>query len=133
MTVLLALGVAVGGGLGALLRAEVTARVVAAGRPSAVGTTAVNLLGTAVLAAVAGAEDGVVLVVGAGFCGGLTTFSTWVLEAVPGTGWSTSAPTGPFRSIREGRFVRLLRPVAAVSALALVLATGVVVATLVGG
>jgi fluoride exporter len=86
---LIVLGVPVAGALGALLRNEVTARAVqrwVAGR--ALGTAAVNLAGTAVLALLAAlghagrVSDELVVVVGVGFAGSLTTFSTWVVEAV---------------------------------------------------
>lgn len=82
MTPLVALGVAVAGGLGALARVGTTAAVERLGHPPRVGTLAANLLGTLLLAVVlAVGDDGAVTVVGGGFCGALTTFSTWVVEA----------------------------------------------------
>jgi fluoride exporter len=85
----LVLAIPSGGALGALIRAEVTAwatRRWPAGR--ATGTAIVNLAGTVVLATLVGLEgDGrvareVTLVIGVGFGGSLTTFSTWIVEAV---------------------------------------------------
>lgn len=73
--------VAVAGGLGALLRAELSARL---GR--GIGTAVVNIVGAAalgVLAALLGrVHPTVALVAGTGFLGGLTTFSTWMVESV---------------------------------------------------
>ena len=69
------------GGVGALVRAEVTARTGVRR-----GTAIVNLVGAALLGLVVGlaggadADTGTVLVVGTGLCGGLTTFSTWMLD-----------------------------------------------------
>lgn len=71
----------VAGGLGALVRAEVTSRL-----GMRVGTAVVNLAGSFLLGLVVGVAGGVhtdsgaVLVLGAGALGGLTTFSTWMLE-----------------------------------------------------
>lgn len=78
MTIVLAVVV---GGLGALLRAEVTAR-----RGVRQGTALVNLVGAFLLgllvglAGAHGVESSTLLVLGAGGLGGLTTFSTWVLD-----------------------------------------------------
>lgn len=71
----------VAGGLGTLVRAETTARL-----GVRVGTAVVNLAGSFLLGLVIGVAGGVesdagsVLVLGAGALGGLTTFSTWMLE-----------------------------------------------------
>ena len=68
------------GGVGALVRAEVTS-LLGVRR----GTAVVNLVGAALLGLVvglAGGADtraGTVTVLGLGLCGGLTTFSTWML------------------------------------------------------
>ncbi|MFP5309965.1 MAG: FluC/FEX family fluoride channel [Actinomycetes bacterium] len=71
------------GGAGAVLRAWAQE---AAGRRGDArrGTLAVNLVGTALLGVLVGAQPpaAVLAIVGAGFCGGLTTFSTWMVQAV---------------------------------------------------
>ncbi len=83
----LALGVGLAGGLGAVARValdEVVTEVVTARRPSAfpVGTLVANVLGSLLLGLVAGlvldrgAPEGLQVVLGTGFCGGFTTFST---------------------------------------------------------
>lgn len=74
--------VAVFGGLGAVARAEVSERI---GTPR--GTVAANLAGAALLGLVVGmvaggtVPSGVGRVVGVGFTGGFTTFSTWMVLA----------------------------------------------------
>ncbi len=71
----------IAGGIGALVRGEVTEL-----RGRREGTALVNLAGAALLGLIvglAGAEDATaisVLVPGLGFCGGLTTWSTWMLD-----------------------------------------------------
>lgn len=72
----------VAGGLGALVRAETTSRL-----GVRVGTAVVNLAGAFLLGLVVGLAGGgvhtdarSVLVLGVGALGGLTTFSTWMLE-----------------------------------------------------
>lgn len=79
----------VAGGLGGLARYElagVVQRLVGTPRPW--GTAAVNLLGAAALGLLVGlqASDAVgadtVRVLGTGFLGGFTTFSTWMVESV---------------------------------------------------
>lgn len=79
MTVVWAL---LAGGVGALVRAEVTSWLGVRR-----GTAVVNLVGAALLGLVVGlaggadADTGTVTVLGLGLCGGLTTFSTWMLDA----------------------------------------------------
>ena len=98
------LGVAVAGGLGALIRWLVSTWF--SGRaPRGTGTTLVNLVGALALGAVAAlAHNGrldqqVSVVVGTGLLGALTTFSTWMVETLEESGarpsgvcWRTVAP-----------------------------------------
>lgn len=84
------------GGLGALARYSVSgwvqrrldARSRSSGPLRPWGTMVVNLLGNGLLAAlIAGRQHGLVAeqaltLAGAGFCGGLTTFSTWMFDTV---------------------------------------------------
>lgn len=78
------LGVALAGGVGALLRASVGEAALRR-RPGTgpfLGTAAVNLVGALLLGIVVGLDDATLLaVVGTGLCGALTTFSTWVVRA----------------------------------------------------
>jgi CrcB protein len=83
LTALLWVGVAVLGGAGAvcrfLLDRAVTTRI---GRPFPFGTLAVNLSGALLLGFLAGLvlPSHLALLVGTGFVGSYTTFSTWMLE-----------------------------------------------------
>lgn len=69
------------GGVGALVRGEVTARLGVRR-----GTAVVNLGGAWLLGLLVGLAGGTdvdtatLVVLGVGFCGGLTTFSTWMLD-----------------------------------------------------
>lgn len=78
MTVLLA---ALAGGVGALVRGEVVSRLGVRR-----GTAVVNLVGAALLGLLTGLAGGygaatsTLLVLGAGGMGGMTTFSTWMLD-----------------------------------------------------
>jgi fluoride exporter len=76
-------GVSVLGGLGSVARVLVDRAVSRISRsPLPLGTLAVNLTGGAVLGVLAGGSFGpnTVLLLGAGFLGGYTTFSTWMFE-----------------------------------------------------
>lgn len=80
MTVVL---LAVAGGVGALVRAEWTRWAAARWPGAAWGTRGVNLVGATALAllVLASPEPSVRDVLGMGFLGGMTTFSTWMLDA----------------------------------------------------
>lgn len=69
------------GAVGALARAEVTARFGVRRGTAVVNLAGAFLLGLLVgLAGDAEADTATLLVLGAGFCGALTTFSTWMLD-----------------------------------------------------
>lgn len=79
----------VGSGVGALARYELGGAVqrgIRGTRPW--GTAVVNVTGAMLLGLVVGLHasgrlgDGLLTVVGSGFCGGFTTFSTWMVESV---------------------------------------------------
>lgn len=78
------IGVAIGGGLGALLRGELEAlgrrRDWSLGR----ATLLINVIGAFALGLMVGAWglDGVPEGIGVGFLGGFTTYSTWMAESV---------------------------------------------------
>jgi CrcB protein len=77
--------VAVGALVGAPLRLLATRVAGRDGRDPAPGTLVVNVAGSAILGALLGLSAvpaGVVALVGAGFCGTLTTFSTFGLDVV---------------------------------------------------
>lgn len=83
MTLPVALGVALAGGLGAVLRVVVTAAVSAReGHRLPWGTLAVNLTGALALGLLAGGGvTGTPFdLAGTGLLGGYTTFSTWMAE-----------------------------------------------------
>ena len=77
--------VAVGAMAGAPLRLLVLRLAARLGRDPAAGTLAVNVAGSAVLGVLLGRTDlsaEVVALVGTGFCGALTTFSTFGADVV---------------------------------------------------
>ena len=77
--------VALGAAVGAPLRLLATRIAVRGGADPAHGTLAVNVVGSAVLGLLLGLADvpeGVLVLAGTGFCGGLTTFSTFGADVV---------------------------------------------------
>jgi CrcB protein len=77
--------VAAGALVGAPLRLFAARWALRTGREPAVGTLAVNVVGSAVLGVVLGLADvpeEVLALVGVGFCGALTTFSTFGADVV---------------------------------------------------
>ena len=83
MTLLL---VAVGGAAGAALRWSVAQALV--GRRA---TLLVNLAGSLLLGLLAEAAPAPYALLGVGFCGALTTFSTYAVEVLDGGGWRYAA------------------------------------------
>lgn len=87
------------GAVGALARAEVTAWTKRRGHAPSTGTAIVNLAGALALGALIGATASGTLatdagrVLGAGFLGGFTTFSTWMVESVDLRGQALIANT----------------------------------------
>ncbi len=82
MSVLL---VVAGAAVGAPLRLWATKAAVRRGRDAAVGTLVVNVVGSALLGALlgtGGTPRWAMLLVGTGFCGALTTFSTFGADVV---------------------------------------------------
>ncbi|WP_420750057.1 fluoride efflux transporter CrcB [Rhodococcus sp. O3] len=81
MTVLF---VALGGGAGAVVR-YLAGRYIRSYRSVPVATLTVNVFGCALLGALSGAaalSPDLFALLGSGFCGGLTTYSTFAVEAV---------------------------------------------------
>ena len=87
MTALVLLAVAVGGALGAVLRQLTSVSLAGRGRIPW-GVLAVNVVGSFVAGVALGAPLGdiytatVQVIIVSGFCGGLTTFSTFAVETV---------------------------------------------------
>lgn len=84
MSLPLALGIGVLGGVGALARFLLDAAVAGRfGREFPIGTLAVNLSGAFVLGVLVGAalSSDALRLAGTGLIGSYTTFSTWVLES----------------------------------------------------
>jgi CrcB protein len=75
--------VALGGGAGAVVR-YLAGRHIRSYRSVPLATLAVNVFGCALLGALSGATlpPDLFALLGAGFCGGLTTYSTFAVEAV---------------------------------------------------
>ena len=87
MSAALIAAIIVAGALGTVLR-YVTARALAPRSQFPWAVLAVNVVGSAIggvvlgLATTGGIDAGIRLIVLTGFCGGLTTFSTWSVETV---------------------------------------------------
>lgn len=90
MTVLL---VVVGGAAGAAVRAGVARTWAGRGRTPRHATLLVNLAGSLLLGLVAGAAPTSYALLGIGFCGALTTFSTYAVEVLDGGGWRHAVVT----------------------------------------
>lgn len=76
--------VALGGSIGAMVRYGVTFAITRRGRSSTIATWLVNMIGTFILGWIVGMklDSMYVLLLGVGFTGGLTTFSTFTLEII---------------------------------------------------
>ena len=83
MTVLL---VALGGAAGAAARYGASRAL-----PGRRATLLVNLLGSLLLGLLVPAAPAPAALLGVGFCGALTTFSTYALEVLDGGGWRYAA------------------------------------------
>jgi len=94
---------ALAGGLGAAARVAISGWVHRRWRPP-FGTVTVNVLGTAALATLLAvrADSDTVFVVGTGLLGGLTTFSTWMLDTV-----MAASRRGPWVALRHAAVLSL--------------------------
>lgn len=113
--------VALAGGLGALVRYEMGGRLSARVPGIPVGTLAVNVVGSVLTGALAsaGPGTGAAAILGAGFLGGFTTFSTWMVETVAiGTPGAGGHPPGTPTAAQTPR------PALAATNLAVMLALG---------
>lgn len=83
MSLIVAISVGIGGAAGAIVRA-LAGRWIQSGFPWA--TLLVNIVGSFILAAASAAlsveSEFAMALIGAGFCGALTTFSTFILDIV---------------------------------------------------
>lgn len=88
------------GAAGALLRAEISASAAESTGVARLGTTLVNVVGAFLLGLLVAAnppgDEGAVRILGIGFLGGFTTFSTWMVQTVEEPGWAraTAVPLG---------------------------------------
>lgn len=83
-----ALLVALGAAVGASLRFLLAVR-----RPDRIATFTVNVAGSALLGALVHPSPSVAALVGIGFCGALTTFSTFAVQVAGSRPWRYTATT----------------------------------------
>ena len=86
-----ALLVALGAAVGASMRFLLAVR-----RPDRLSTFTVNVLGSAVLGALVHPSPSLAALVGIGFCGALTTFSTFSVEVAQSRSWRYATTTVVF-------------------------------------
>lgn len=128
LTIGLALAVTVGGACGALLRYGAQLLWPARGARIPPAVLLVNVVGSAIggtflaLSTAGGFESSVALVVMTGFCGGLTTFSTFSVETVE------LATSGAWRAASGNAVLTVVLGIAA-AGLAFVITNGVLIAT----
>ena len=83
-----ALLVALGAAMGASVRFLLAVR-----RPDRLATFTVNVLGSGLLGALVHPSPSVAALVGIGFCGALTTFSTFAVEVADSRSWRYAVTT----------------------------------------